>query len=122
MYVKLLAVSLMMAAGAAGLAVPDASNRTAKSVSVYVLNPVRYAPYDDRIEPQFSLYDQPIDYASYGKQFVSPPDAHYQREVQADAIASQIRKFQSIMNDKLIRLLEIYFSYSTMRLFSQLYW
>jgi len=81
----------MMAVGVAGLAVPEASNRTGKSYSVYVLDPARYLPYDDRVEPEFPHYDQPIEYSDYVRQFVSPPVEFFQRNVQPDAIASQIQ-------------------------------
>ena len=92
MHFKLLTVSLMMAVGVAGLAVPEASNRTGKSYSVYVLDPARYLPYDDRVEPEFPHYDQPIEYSDYVRQFVSPPVEFFQGNVQPDAIASQIRE------------------------------
>ena len=92
MYFKLLTMSLVMVIGATELAVPEVSNRTAKSVSVYVLDPVSYPPFDGRIGPQFSPYDRPVEYANYVNQFVSHPEEYFQRNTQPDAVASQIRK------------------------------
>jgi len=80
-----------MVIGATELAVPEVSNRTAKSVSVYVLDPVSYPPFDGRIGPQFSPYDRPVEYANYVNQFVSHPEEYFQRNTQPDAVASQIQ-------------------------------